>query len=641
MPFNAGTVEGKLELDAKGFVDSLRRARKGLDSMAKQNKKTGSSLQTFSKVLGTVRDAVIVLPALFKAVTAPLRGLFNQLKEASGAAAEFQVTTRKLTTALALSGQQGAAQITERLKEFADALQETTGIGNTTTLAVAQTLTVLGVQQDQLEDSTTAVLNYSEAMGRDAVMASLQFGRTLSGLIGELGEALPAVRDLTQAELQAGEAFRVAGRLFAGTAEQVAQTTVGLRRSLGSAFEDFQRSIGDAINPVLDAITVGLKDAVESLTGLVRANEGAITDAFAGIARGVLSAIRKVLDFTLDVPVLVARAKALIFDIVAAFKIGGAEVRLSLLGVVADLQREFTVLLNSFSELPIVGDAFQEAAGNMLVATAKTNEEIRAGHQGIIDMTAGLVEASKGAKAAAVAAQEAADAIRDGSDQTSTMARGFIEVNNALDVTEKALDNIHKTEVKIEIATDNTKRGVLARLKALREASGISGEIKSTTEILAEATERATNNTEALANASGRAAAGFRDAAGAAGDLERATSAAESRRAGGRAGFNLDDPFSAIEALRASEAAARGAGNILSRRSAGTVTAQIAGAAQASVDRAISAFTDDLIAELNRAGVFDPAERQTFISDRISEAQRFGVLPPSTVGGSGAVGGIA
>ncbi len=635
MAFNAGTVEGTLELDANDFVDSLKRARKSLDSLSKQNKRTGSSMLSFSKVLGTVRDAVIVLPALFKAVTAPLRGMVNALKAASGVAAEFQVTTRKLTTALALSGQQGYTEITERLKVFADELQGITGISNTATLGIAQTLTVLGVQQDQLEDATVAVVNYAEAMGRDANMAALQFGRTLSGLIGELGEALPAVRDLTQEQLKAGGAFKVAGELFAGTAEQVAKTTVGLRRSLASAFGDFQRAIGDAINPVLDAITKGLTNAVKGLIDLVRANEGQLRFAFAEIAKGILAAVRKVVDFGLNVPELLARAKAFVFDLVAAFKIGGVDIKLSLLGVIRDLEKELSMALAGFSELPLVGESFKLAAGNMLVATAKTTEQIRVGREELEGMTAGLIEGSKAAEAQAAAAKEAADAIRDGSDGTSAMAVAYNRVNEALELTEQGLNNVNAKSEEIVINTNSA--GTAARkLVAFWKGVGVStDQAKESAAALAKSTAGATSGTAALADQAERAANGFNAAAGAAANMEATVSAGESRRRGGRAGLNLDDPFSAIEAVRGAESALRGAGfsrfSAVASRSARASTNQIIGAAQATVNRTIADFTNGIIAELNRAGVFDEAERQSFIRDRISEAQRFGVLPPSQV----------
>ena len=46
-------------------------------------------------------------------------------------------------------------------------------------------------------------------------------------------------------------------------------------------------------------------------------------------------------------------------------------------------------------------------------------------------------------------------------------------------------------------------------------------------------------------------------------------------------------------------------------------------------------FTAQTIAELNRAGVYDPAERSRIIAERTAEARRTGALPTYTGSGAG------
>ncbi len=649
MSFNAGSVQGKLELDAGNFLSALQRAKKSLDLLDKSNRKSVGGMQKFRNALGMVRDAVIVLPAAFRAITAPFRKFLGFLKESSNAAAQFQVTVRKFSTALQLSGQQGVQSITDRVKGFADAFQDLTGIANTTTLNVAQTLTVLGVQEDQLESATTAVLNYSEAMGRDATMAALQFGRTLSGLIGELGEALPAVRDLTQAQLQQGEAFKVAGRLFKGTAEAIADTTEGLKRGLRSAFGDLQRAVGDAMNPVVDAVLKGMKSAVEAMTRTVNDSRPWIQDAFESVARGIIQALRTVSEFGLDFPAMLADAKAFMSTVVGSFMSGGAKVEVIVLRTLQRIKLLVADIFMSLSGLPVIGNDMAAAADKLLGEVSEMGAQVREAQKDAKAMEATMLEQVAAAEAAAQAARNQAEAIRDGTDSTSAMAIAYNTVNDALDETEGHLDTIAAREKERLRDFERSRAGFNARLKHLREMTGITGEAKSRTELLNNAVEAARGNTEGLADAAGRAADGFRDAAGAAASVGSAAGGAASawsgtkedtgsllgegfgRSKGGSAGLDLTTIGGATAALAAARTAGRASvGGLYShaaRKSAHIVAQQIEGKLQGLTDQAFADFTAELIQELNRAGILDPTERSKIIRDRTAEAQRFGILP--------------
>ncbi len=62
MAFNAGSVQGELDLNAKGFVDALKRAQTALDRIEKNTKKTSSAFTKFRNALSLLRDAMLVLP---------------------------------------------------------------------------------------------------------------------------------------------------------------------------------------------------------------------------------------------------------------------------------------------------------------------------------------------------------------------------------------------------------------------------------------------------------------------------------------------------------------------------------------------------------------------------------------------------
>ncbi len=661
MAFNAGSVQGKLELDAGDFLHALQRAKKSLDLLDKSNRKSVGGMQKFRNALGLVRDAVIVLPAAFRAITAPFRKFVGFLKESSNAAAEFQVTVRKFSTALTLAGNTGVAAITERVKAYADSVQELTGISNTAVLSVAQTLTVLGVQEDQLEESTLSVLNYAEAMDRDATMAALQFGRTLSGLIGELGEALPAVRDLTQAQLQQGEAFRVAGELFRGTAAAVAETTKGIRRSFVSAFGDLQRAVGDAINPVLDALTKGATAAVNVFTEKIRENEGELRGVFEGIARTLVEALRSVLEFGLDFPVLVAEAKKFLAELVGAAKTAGLDMEMFALELIQRIQQSIVSFVGTLEQLPgNLGRIATIIKADLVVGLEETKTALAVAGIEAKKKAGYLEEAAAAAAKEAESARAAADAIRDGSDESSNMAMAFNQGKEILDGMESSLDNITAKQDQVATNISRSNSGASQLLEHWREFNGVSGEAKSHAELLNGVLEAAKGNTEGLASAANDAADGFRDAAGAAASVGRAAGQAAGavgggggggeddgfllgpgfgRSKGGSAGLDLTTIGGATGALSAARTAGRASvGGLYSgqaRQSAFIVAQQIEERLQGLTDQAFADFTSELIKELNAAGVLDPTERSRIIRERTAEAQRFGILPSERTVGAG------
>ncbi|KKL21268.1 hypothetical protein LCGC14_2447140, partial [marine sediment metagenome] len=192
MAFNAGTVQGTLELNTKDFVKSIQRANKSLDRIEKNSKQAAKGMGGFRNALALARDVIIVFPALFRGLSAPFKGFISAMKESSAAAAEFQQVVSKLQVSLALQGVGDPKAFTAELRDFAQALQDTTQFSDTATLGVAQVLAIMGVQEDQLITATKATLDYAAATGLDAVNSAKQFAKTLGGTLGELAETFPA-----------------------------------------------------------------------------------------------------------------------------------------------------------------------------------------------------------------------------------------------------------------------------------------------------------------------------------------------------------------------------------------------------------------------------------------------------------------
>lgn len=634
MAFNAGTVRGELDLDTRGFVDALKRATKSLDRIDKSSKQTSKGFGSFTRSLAVARDLMLVLPGVIRAVTAPLRGLFNFLKSSSIAAASFEDTIRKLSVSLALQGVSGVKAFTLELEEFAQGLQDTTAFSSEMVLGISQQLTILGVQQDQLKLATKAVLDYSAATGRDAANAASQFGKTLGGTLGELSEAFPQLKALTQAQLEAGDAFKFAGELLGGFSEQVANTTKGIRAQLINALGDLQIAVGDAINPVLDVLTRVATEALKAATGAVRAGQDGITEAFAGIARSALEVIRGLADSALNIPVLIAQAKQFVAEVVGAVRTGAVDLDITIKGLLLGIKQGILDIIDAANQIPGI-DLTQNLVrlGTELIVAKREFRELERSADALKQP---FLDAAAAAAMQAERAQAAADAIRDGSDQVSAMARGFVFVNELIDQSVAELGDLNREVRDVTLETVRGNNALEERLNHLREITGLTDEILRPTISITNSVTQAANATARLKNEASGAAREFSKAADAAGGISinggaGAGGGGSLRRPGGSAGLDLSDAFSSLEAAgNARNAINRNTGIFggAARRSARAVADQIQGVAAAQVEREFADFTRDLLSELSRLGILDPAARSEFISQRTAEAVRLGVLPP-------------
>lgn len=625
MAFNAGAVEGTLELDTKGFVTALRRAEKALDKIEKETKQTSKGFTSFRNAVGLLRDAMIILPGLFRAVSAPLRGLVGFLKDSSNAAAEFELVVRRLAVSMALQGIKNVKAFSKEMSAFASQIQNTTAFSEGMVLSVVQTLTVLGVQQKDLKKATTAVLNYSAAMGVEARQSAINFGKTLAGLTGELGEAFPALRELTVEQLKAGGAFDLANKSLGGFAKQVAKTTQGLRDQFINALDDLQIAVGNAINPVFDAITKAGTEAVKVLTATVKDNEGAITSVFEGIARNVLNVFRGLADAALDLPVLAAQAKAFVADVVAAVRTGGIDLEITLRQVFLGLREDILGIVKALDALPFVDLRAEISAFQNGIAGAAFEVEIL--KQNAERTKAPFIAARKAAEAQAAAARMAADAVRDQTDTTSALAVAYNAVVGFIDDATAGLDDMERDVTDVNLATKQMAGSVEETLNLWKAVNDATAATAKSTDQVAGSVRDASSATRQLASDANSAAQAFSNAASAAASV----SAGDSRRAGPRAGLNLDDPFSGLAALGAQERGLRSVGGgffgRFQRRSASAVTEQIRAVVEGQISNAFKDFTADILNGLNRTGVLDPAERSSIVDQRLAEAVRLGVLP--------------
>ncbi len=200
------------------------------------------------------------------------RGLISGLSSVITLAAEQELAEKKLSTALGKTS-------TELLKQ-ASALQKTTRFGDEATIAQMAFLASIGFTEQRIQGLIPVAMDLAEATGMSLESAVRNLAKTFSGLQGELGEQIGALKDLTAEELKAGDALKVISDLMGGSAQENAKTLSVKLEQTKNAVSDAGESLGELLAPTV----IHTANAVAFLSGKLVSSVKFIGDLIAGSA---------------------------------------------------------------------------------------------------------------------------------------------------------------------------------------------------------------------------------------------------------------------------------------------------------------------------------------------------------------------
>lgn len=203
-----------------------------------------------------------------KYVTAPLVAL--GVLSVKAADAQLQAEA-KLLNAL-----KGRKDIQERLMRQASQIQSRSLFGDEVVVEQQAFLAALGLTEAQITATIEAAVQLSAALGIDLTSAVRNLAKTYSGMTGELGEIIPALRNLTAEELKAGEAIEYVNENYKGFAEAAADTGAGSLVQLKNKLGDLAEKIGTALLPILERLVPILEKIVDFFTNLPPAAQNGI-----------------------------------------------------------------------------------------------------------------------------------------------------------------------------------------------------------------------------------------------------------------------------------------------------------------------------------------------------------------------------
>lgn len=211
---------------------------------------------------------------------------------AAGALAVRSANTQIQAESRLLTALKGRKDVQERLIAQAAELQQRSTYGDEEIIAQQAYLAALGLTEAQIGSTISAATQLSAALGIDLNSAVRNLAKTYSGLAGELGESIPALRELTAEEMKAGGAIAYVNDNYKGFAETAAQTGMGPLQQLKNTLGDLAEQFGAVLVPVIQKLATKLKEIAERFQQLSpRAREVITTIAAVVAAVGPLLAV--------------------------------------------------------------------------------------------------------------------------------------------------------------------------------------------------------------------------------------------------------------------------------------------------------------------------------------------------------------
>lgn len=233
----------KLGADISDFTSKMQKASKSFKKLNRGIKDVGRSMSI--------------------SLTAPLT--------AFAAASVKAFDTQAKAEAQLLTALKGNEKAFGELTEAAEKFQELSLFGDEEIIAQQAYLASLGLTSDKINQVIAASMDLAAGTGQTLSFGVKNLAKTFSGLTGELGESIPALKNLTREELIAGGAVEVVAEAFKGQAKAAAEAGLGGVQQLKNSFGDLSEEIGKALMPIITSLTDKLKILVDSMKTLTDA----------------------------------------------------------------------------------------------------------------------------------------------------------------------------------------------------------------------------------------------------------------------------------------------------------------------------------------------------------------------------------
>jgi hypothetical protein len=185
--------------------------------------------------------------AVMGALNSLKTALVDTVADGVNGAIEAQEAFVSFANALVRAGTDGN-NAAKNFKDFADEMQNLTGITAESTLSVGKLLTSLtGLSGPQLEEATKAIADLSVVMGVDMDTAARMFAKNVNGSGDAFKKFGIEVEDGASKAERTANAIEALNARFGGSAEAQAKTYAGALKIVKQSFGEVTEEIGNAI----------------------------------------------------------------------------------------------------------------------------------------------------------------------------------------------------------------------------------------------------------------------------------------------------------------------------------------------------------------------------------------------------------
>jgi hypothetical protein len=250
-----------------GIQSGMRDARVSVERVSKEvSNGLGSSI---AKIAGGV--------SLGNLVTRGLDAAFSAIKEFTvgsvAAYSEQQDALNKLGFALKASGDYSELAL-QSFVRFSAQMQQTSKYGDELILDQLALAKSFGATNEQAQVLVRAGADMAATFGGSLDQRVEQLGKTFSGTAGKLGQLVPELKNLTDAQLRAGAGVDLIASKLAGASANELSTHTGSVIAMKNAYSDWQEEIGQSISD-----SSAMKDTISILKKLFESYTTSIHDA--------------------------------------------------------------------------------------------------------------------------------------------------------------------------------------------------------------------------------------------------------------------------------------------------------------------------------------------------------------------------
>ena len=251
------------------MADGVEKWRLELDT-----KTAEGAIKSFEKRMSEMTNTTALKIAAFnKATDLAVQGLHalgQWMAQGWKDAQQYQRTTQQLSSTLK---QLGDANLTwlPTLQKTASEMQRLTGQSDEVGRGLINMALNMGVSSDRIEDLMKAAVRLSNTGLMSMESAVRNLIKSTSGLQGELGEAVPFIRQLSQEQLRAGEAIDIVNEKLSEQLEALTGGGAGAGMRLTSAWNDFGEALARsaATSETLQVGLSGVASELETLTAIL------------------------------------------------------------------------------------------------------------------------------------------------------------------------------------------------------------------------------------------------------------------------------------------------------------------------------------------------------------------------------------